>query len=357
MYGLTRLQDFSFTSIVTSSILLASTSLITMSTASRTVTKALILLFTSILIFGIFWFTSNSTHQLSALHFNSTLSKLVAFIEGKQIHHAKPQNSDRVVSVSNGFEEKDVVEVSAKNFNQFLMTKNRYLIVHFHAWWSPLSRRQRPVYATAATKLKGEVVLARVDVTRETKFAAEYKIVGYPSLFFFVNGVHIDTHYYKNSSDAIVDWVKGKMGCRIYNVMSRTEGERILTAKSMVVLAFFDSFEGKDAEELAAASELHTDVNFYQTASADIARMFKIHPQRKCPVLIVLKKESGLQLHNHFDGQFISGEIAEFVSLNKHPLSTSTAKNAPVFYTNSEKHLLLLPAAQMVDAEEGRASF
>lgn len=48
-----------------------------------------------------------------------------------------------------------------------------------------------------------------------------------------------------------------------------------------------------ESEELAAASKLHSDVNFYQTTSADVAEFFHIHPKSKRPALIFLHLEAG----------------------------------------------------------------
>jgi protein disulfide-isomerase A1 len=48
-----------------------------------------------------------------------------------------------------------------------------------------------PEYAAAATELKAEeVMLAKVDATEENELAQEYDIQGFPTVYFFVDGVH-----------------------------------------------------------------------------------------------------------------------------------------------------------------------
>jgi hypothetical protein len=59
--------------------------------------------------------------------------------------------------------------------------------------------------------------------------------------------------------------------------------------------------QGPESEELAAASRLEDDINFYQTVNPDVAKLFHVDPNAKRPALILLKKEE--EKLNHF-GQF-----------------------------------------------------
>lgn len=56
--------------------------------------------------------------------------------------------------------------------------------------------------------------------------------------------------------------------------------------------------KGPETEELAAASRLEDDVNFYQTVNPDVAKLFHIDPNVKRPALVLLKKEE--EKLNHF---------------------------------------------------------
>lgn len=88
-------------------------------------------------------------------------------------------------------DEKDVVVLKDSNFSEFI-DKNRYVMVEFYAPWCGHCQSLAPEYAAAATELKGEVVLAKVDATEETVLAQKYEIQGFPTVFFFVEGVHRD---------------------------------------------------------------------------------------------------------------------------------------------------------------------
>lgn len=49
--------------------------------------------------------------------------------------------------------------------------------------------------------------------------------------------------------------------------------------------------QGSYSDELAAASRLEDNVNFYQTSSPDVAKLFHIDPAAKRPSVVLLKKE------------------------------------------------------------------
>ena len=93
-------------------------------------------------------------------------------------------DSDREV-----VDEKDVVVLKEANFNEIL-ERNPYLMVEFYAPWCGHCKALAPEYAAAATELKGEAVLAKVDGTEENGLMDKYEVLGFPTLYFFADGVH-----------------------------------------------------------------------------------------------------------------------------------------------------------------------
>ena len=87
-------------------------------------------------------------------------------------------------------DDKDVVVLKDKNFSD-VVKNNRFVMVEFYAPWCGHCQALAPEYAAAATELKGEnVILAKVDATEENELAQEYDIQGFPTVYFFIDGVH-----------------------------------------------------------------------------------------------------------------------------------------------------------------------
>ncbi|KAF5744706.1 protein disulfide isomerase-like 1-4 [Tripterygium wilfordii] len=237
-------------------------------------------------------------------------------------------------------DEQDVVVLKEGNFSDFI-EKNKFVMVEFYAPWCGHCQALAPEYAAAATELKGEnVVLAKVDATEENELAQEYDVQGFPTVHFFIDGVH-KPYPGQRTKDAIVTWIKKKTGPGIYNVTTLDDAERILTSESKVVLGYLNSLVGPESEELAAASRLEDDVNFYQTVNPDVAKLFHIDPKVKRPALVLVKKEA--EKLSYFDGQFVKSEISEFTFSNKLPLVTIfTRENAPSIFESPIKKQLLL---------------
>uniref|UniRef100_A0A6N2L718 Protein disulfide-isomerase n=1 Tax=Salix viminalis TaxID=40686 RepID=A0A6N2L718_SALVM len=237
-------------------------------------------------------------------------------------------------------DDKDVVVLKEGNFSDFV-TKNKYVMVEFYAPWCGHCQSLAPEYAAAATELKAEeVVLAKVDATEENELAQEYDIQGFPTVYFFVDGVH-KPYPGPRTKDGIVTWIKKKTGPGIYNITKVDDAERLLTSETKLVLGFLNSLVGPESEELAAASRLEDEVNFYQTVNPDVAKLFHLDPQVKRPALVMLKKEA--EKLSVFDGNFSKSEITEFVFANKLPLVTIfTRESAPLIFESTIKKQLLL---------------
>ncbi|KAI3957123.1 hypothetical protein MKW92_035580 [Papaver armeniacum] len=232
-------------------------------------------------------------------------------------------------------DEKDVVVLKQRNFSEFI-EKNKYVMVEFYVPWCAHCQSLEPEYATAATELKDQgVVLAKVDVTEQNELARKYNVLGYPTVFFFIDGVH-KTYYGERNKEGIVSWIKKKTGPGVKNVTTVEEAETILGAEEKLVVGFLDSLVGSDSNELSSASKLEddifyeTNVNFYQTNNPDVAKVFQIDPKAKRPALVMLKKEA--EKLSTYNGKFTTAAISELVSENKFP--PFTRETAPMIFEN-----------------------
>ncbi|XP_062015162.1 protein disulfide isomerase-like 1-4 [Rosa rugosa] len=260
------------------------------------------------------------------------------FDEGDQEAYKEPE-----------VDEKDVVVLKGANFSETIK-KNRFVLVEFYAPWCGHCQALAPEYAAAATELKGgDVVLAKIDATEENELSQEYDVQGFPTIFFFSDGVH-KPYTGQRTKEAIVTWIKKKTGPGISNVTTVEDAERILTSETKFVLGFLNSLVGPESDELAAASRLEDDVNFYQTVDPKVAKLFHIDSEAKRPALVLIKKED--EKLSYFAGKFDKSAIAEFVFANKLPLVvTFTRENAPsIFESEIKKQLLLF--ATLTDSKK-----
>ncbi|ERN15982.1 protein disulfide isomerase-like 1-4 [Amborella trichopoda] len=236
-------------------------------------------------------------------------------------------------------DERDVVVLREGNFSEFI-GKNKFVLVEFYATWCGHCQALAPEYAAAATELKGMASLAKVDAIEDSDLAQKYEVQGFPTLYFFVDGVH-KSYSGQRTKDAIVTWVKKKTGPGVSNLTTIKNAENVLETENKVVLAFLNHLVGPESDELTAASRLEDDVNFYQTTNEDIAKLFHLDPKTNRPALVLLKKEA--EKLNVFDGQFTKSAIVDFVLANKlPPVITFTRENAPLIFENPIKTQIIL---------------
>lgn len=238
-------------------------------------------------------------------------------------------------------DDKDVVVLTDSNFSDFIAA-NKHVLVEFYAPWCGHCQALAPEYAAAATSLKAEkhdVILAKVDATEENDLGQKYEIQGFPTVLFFIDGAH-KPYSGQRTKDAIVTWIKKKIGPGVHNITTVEEAEKILVAESKVALGFLDSLVGTESLELASASKLEDDVSFYQTANSEVAKVFGIHTTKR-PSLVLVKKEA--EKIAYFDGDFNKAAIVDFVFANKLPLVNNfTRETAQSIFENAIKKQVLL---------------
>ncbi|KAF2295787.1 hypothetical protein GH714_033973 [Hevea brasiliensis] len=275
-----------------------------------------------LLVFTLFCFTPFSHFSSSILAkalFHHSTDEAEAEAEAADVssisigqHHRQISGKPIVQSISPAVDEKDVVKLA-------------------------------PEYAAAATMLKGNAVLAKIDCDKETRLAMKFKIDGWPTLYLLIGGAHKVLYNSKRTRDAIVNWVNQIMNITVQNVTTIEEAERLLLkSKSVRVLGLLDTLEAKDSEELAAVSKLHIDVKFYQTTNADVAELFHIDQQIKRPALVLVKWEGLSPSYIGYEGEFTRLSIGDFVSMHKIPsVIPFTLNNADSIYRNRMKQLWL----------------
>lgn len=63
------------------------------------------------------------------------------------------------------------------------------------------------------------------------------------------------------------------------------------------MLCMSKQLQGPETDQLAAASKLEDDLNFYQTTNPNVAKLFNVEDTVKRPALVLLKKEEEKVVH------------------------------------------------------------
>jgi protein disulfide-isomerase A6 len=84
--------------------------------------------------------------------------------------------------------EQDVVVLTDSNFEEQVINSKDMWLVEFYAPWCGHCQKLAPEWSKAATQLKGQVKVAKVDATVETSLAQKYGVKGYPTIKVFPPG-------------------------------------------------------------------------------------------------------------------------------------------------------------------------
>jgi len=107
----------------------------------------------------------------------------------------------------------NVQHLTDSNFSGFLRkNKKKHVLVMFYAPWCGHCKHMKPDYTEAAAELvaqkRGDLLLAAVDATKETKVAGDYEIHGYPSLKYFHNGEYQRDYEGQRDKNGILSWMQ-----------------------------------------------------------------------------------------------------------------------------------------------------
>ncbi|XP_076282256.1 protein disulfide-isomerase A6 homolog CaBP1 isoform X2 [Lasioglossum baleicum] len=97
---------------------------------------------------------------------------------------------------------KDVIELTDENFDKIVMNSEDMWLVEFYAPWCGHCKNLAPIWASAATELKGKVKLGALDATINKVKASQYEIRGYPTIKYFAPG--------KKSFDSVQEYDGGR---------------------------------------------------------------------------------------------------------------------------------------------------
>ncbi|XP_065349668.1 protein disulfide-isomerase A5 [Cloeon dipterum] len=101
-----------------------------------------------------------------------------------------------------------IPDISA--LNKAIKKEAKPLMVMFYAPWCGFCKTLKPEYAEAAKELRGQAVMAAIDVNRPENSAIRqlFNITGFPTLLYFENGAMKYTYEGDNKRDALISFMK-----------------------------------------------------------------------------------------------------------------------------------------------------
>ncbi len=81
-----------------------------------------------------------------------------------------------------------LTKVDEQNFNEFINTKDKLVIVEFNAKWCPTCKKMAPVLNDLSETYAGNTIFGSVDIDDNANKTREYNIDAIPAMLFFKNG-------------------------------------------------------------------------------------------------------------------------------------------------------------------------
>jgi protein disulfide-isomerase A1 len=141
------------------------------------------------------------------------------------------------------FNEKHVVALTDSGFSDMIRTRRRVMVSFYNPSWSQ-SEELAPEYAAAAAYLadqKVDVVLAKVDTTKDTDLAQRYEVrKEFLTILFFVDGIP-SPYAGAKTKTAIVDWINKNLNPGVHDIANVDDAKRIRNEiNGSAVVAFLD---------------------------------------------------------------------------------------------------------------------
>lgn len=168
----------------------------------------------------------------------------------------------------------EVLTLTGETF-EATVTATPLILVQFFAPWCGHCKKLAPEYEGAAKVLKGRVPLAKVDATVETTLADQYKVEGYPTLYFFRSGVPQE-YTGGREADNIVEWVEQQFGPPVKVLASAKELDAELKQRRSKIY-----FVAKGAQPLMemikGIAETHRQLGTYFHVESGDVHQVEVH--------------------------------------------------------------------------------
>ncbi|MEW5315601.1 MAG: hypothetical protein WDW38_007018 [Sanguina aurantia] len=139
----------------------------------------------------------------------------------------------------------DVAVITVANW-ETVVASSKFALIEFYAPWCGHCKTLAPHYVKAAAALKKtapHVVIGKVDATVEAALGTRFKVSGYPTLKWFVDGVEASDYNGGRDAEGLIKWVSKKTGPPALTVSEVDELEAMEDKSEVTVLGYFSAFE------------------------------------------------------------------------------------------------------------------
>lgn len=156
-----------------------------------------------------------------------------------------------------------------------------------------------------------EVRLGKVDATIHSDLGERFKIRGYPTIKFFVEGNAVE-YSGGRTADEIVQWVKKKSGPAAVTLSNTDELKKFQEDNEVAVLGLFKNLESASAVVFSNVAKTVDSVSFGITSESSLFTELNVNADEA--VVLFKKFDEG---RNNFEGTFEDEEIKKFIHSNQ----------------------------------------
>ena len=179
--------------------------------------------------------------------------------------------------------ENDIMILTDTTFDKAI-EKYENIFVAFYAPWCGHCQKLLPELEKVAEILSKEnIIVAKVDATKEKNLSNKYKIVSYPTLKFFKENTSIKYTGKKKQKD-LIEWAR-KMASPPVTYLKSLESIEKMKNENNVSVIYFGK-EEKDIKIFKTLSVKNIDIPFAIVEDEKIAQLYKAVPKS----VVVLKK-------------------------------------------------------------------
>uniref|UniRef100_A0AAQ5YNK0 Protein disulfide-isomerase n=1 Tax=Amphiprion ocellaris TaxID=80972 RepID=A0AAQ5YNK0_AMPOC len=174
---------------------------------------------------------------------------------------------------------RDVLELGDADFD-YLATEHETMLVKFYAPWCGHCKKLAPEFDRAATRLKGNVRLAKVDCTTHSETCGRFGVSGYPTLKIFRYGRDSAPYDGPRTAEGIYQYMKKQTGPDSVLLRTKEDLQAFVNNYDASIVGVFSGADGSRlAEFLNAAGLLREQFRFAHSTDLQLAEDHGIHSE------------------------------------------------------------------------------